>query len=171
VDVKTINPLPGYEGQIGVWLAAMQDTRQRTKNLLVDIPAEILDWDPPESGDSIGTLLYHIAAIELDWLYADILEGEEFSSEIELLFAYDVRDSSGSLTKVVGESLQDYLDRFDQVRDLFLTEMRGMSLNEFRRERQIVDYSVTPEWVVHHLSQHEAEHRGQIAVYQTFYSL
>jgi uncharacterized damage-inducible protein DinB len=27
---------------------------------------------------------------------------------------------------------------------------------------EIRGYDVTPEWVVHHLMQHEAEHRGQI---------
>jgi hypothetical protein len=25
------------------------------------------------------------------------------------------------------------------------------------------DYEVTPEWVLHHLCQHEAEHRAEIA--------
>jgi uncharacterized damage-inducible protein DinB len=37
-----------------------------------------------------------------------------------------------------------------------------MSLAEFRRPRQGPSYTVTPEWVIHHLTQHEAEHRGQI---------
>jgi uncharacterized damage-inducible protein DinB len=26
----------------------------------------------------------------------------------------------------------------------------------------LADYETTPEWVLHHLMQHEAEHRGQI---------
>jgi uncharacterized damage-inducible protein DinB len=37
-----------------------------------------------------------------------------------------------------------------------------MSREEFRRPRKVEDYTVTPEWVIHHLIQHEAEHRGQI---------
>jgi len=36
-----------------------------------------------------------------------------------------------------------------------------MSLSEFRRVRHLDDYDVTPEWVIHHLLQHEAGHRGQ----------
>ena len=37
-----------------------------------------------------------------------------------------------------------------------------MSLEEFHRPRKLDQYNVTPEWVIHHLIQHEAEHRGQI---------
>ncbi len=38
-----------------------------------------------------------------------------------------------------------------------------MSLDDFRRARNLERYDVTPAWVVHHLLQHEAEHRGEIA--------
>jgi uncharacterized damage-inducible protein DinB len=37
-----------------------------------------------------------------------------------------------------------------------------MDLAEFRRVRALPAYDVTPEWVLHHLMQHEAEHRSQI---------
>jgi uncharacterized damage-inducible protein DinB len=37
-----------------------------------------------------------------------------------------------------------------------------MALPEFRRVRSLTHYDVTPEYVLHHLMQHEAEHRGQI---------
>ena len=39
-----------------------------------------------------------------------------------------------------------------------------MSLSEFRRVRHLETYNVTPQWVVHYLLQHEAQHRGQIAI-------
>jgi uncharacterized damage-inducible protein DinB len=35
-------------------------------------------------------------------------------------------------------------------------------MDEFRRPRHLEQYDVTPQWVLHHLIQHEAEHRGQI---------
>jgi hypothetical protein len=37
-----------------------------------------------------------------------------------------------------------------------------MSLEDFRTLRPSGDNQVTPEWVIEHLAQHEAEHRGQI---------
>jgi uncharacterized damage-inducible protein DinB len=37
-----------------------------------------------------------------------------------------------------------------------------MSDQEFVRVRSFKDYQVTPQWTIHHLMQHEAEHRGEI---------
>jgi hypothetical protein len=59
---------------------------------------------------------------------------------------------------------EDSLERLDVVRDHLLAAYRGMSLAEFRRVRDFPDYYVTPEGVLHHLIQHEAEHRGQIGL-------
>ncbi len=52
--------------------------------------------------------------------------------------------------------------RLKTVRARLLQVFQGMSLPDFRRARQLPEYDVTPEWVLHHLMQHEAEHRGQI---------
>ena len=40
--------------------------------------------------------------------------------------------------------------------------MLDITGDEFRRVRSFKDYQVTPEWVIHHLMQHEAEQRGEI---------
>jgi uncharacterized damage-inducible protein DinB len=42
-----------------------------------------------------------------------------------------------------------------------------MDLTEFRRVRSLEYYDVTPEYVLHHLMQHEAEHRSQIGALMT----
>ncbi|HET7087648.1 MAG TPA: DUF664 domain-containing protein, partial [Anaerolineae bacterium] len=112
-------------------------------------------------GNSIGTLLYHLAVIEIDWLHADVLQ-KPWSPELETLFPFDVRDEQGHLIAVRGLSLDAHLRRLGAVRSILLDAFRGMSLDEFRRARSTQDYDVTPEWVIHHLMQHEAEHRGQI---------
>ncbi len=38
-----------------------------------------------------------------------------------------------------------------------------MTLEDFRRPRSAESYDVTPEWTIHHLVLHEAEHRGEMA--------
>jgi len=43
-----------------------------------------------------------------------------------------------------------------------LSREKEMTLQEFRRPHDFPDYQVTAEWVLHHLIQHEAEHRGHI---------
>ena len=63
---------------------------------------------------------------------------------------------------MTGYSLAQHLQRLAVVRGLLLDVFEVMELAEFRRVRALPYYDVTPEWVLHHLMQHEAEHRSQI---------
>jgi uncharacterized damage-inducible protein DinB len=163
-----VDPVPGYEPEIGRMVRMLEETRQRTKVGLVGLADDQLDWTPASVAhsqtNSIGALLYHIAAIEADWLYAEVLEAEVFSPELTNLFPDDVRDDGGHLAVARGGGLDAHLLRLDAVRDQVLAAFSGMSLTEFRRERNLPDYTVTPEWVLYHLMQHEAEHRGEIGM-------
>jgi uncharacterized damage-inducible protein DinB len=160
---EQVEPLAGYEPDIGRWLWALEDMRRATKAGLADITQPELDWTPPGEGNSIGTLLYHIAAIELDWLYTEVLEGREpWPADITNLFRVGVRDEQGGLSPIHGVGLSDHIHRLDGVREHLLAAFRDMTVQEFRRLRSFPSYDVTPEWVLHHLIQHEADHRGQI---------
>lgn len=138
----------------------IEDTRQLTFETLADIPDAWLDWTPPV-GDSVGTLLYHIAVIEADWLYVEILE-QPFPSALVGLLSHPIRTATGTLQPVVGETLAEHLARLAAVRAALLDTLAQMDDADLRRVRVLPEYDVTPEWVLHHLIQHEAEHRGQI---------
>lgn len=156
VDIY-LNQVP----EIGRWLWALQDARKRTMEELENVSPDILDWQPPDGESSIGTILYHIADIEADWLYVEVLE-QPLPPEIAALFPNETRDDQGWLTQVKEFSLEQHLSRLSIVRGLLLDTYQQMNLSEFRRARSLPHYDVTPEWVLHHLMQHEAEHRSQI---------
>jgi len=149
------------EPEIGRWLWAIEDARSRTMEELERLSPGIIDWLPPEGESSISTVLYHLAAIEADWLYTEALE-QPFPPEFGELFPYDVREKDGRLFQVQGVSLEAHLKRLETVRTLLLDAYKQMTLAEFRQVRSFEKYDVTPEWVLHHLMQHEAEHRSQI---------
>jgi uncharacterized damage-inducible protein DinB len=149
------------EPEIGRWLWALQDTRQLTLEEIGSLTPAMINWMPPGNDSSIGTVLYHMADIEADWLYVEVLE-QPFPPEVAALFPYELRDEHGHLTQVPGFSLEQHLRRLETVRCLLLDAYQQMDLPEFRRVRSLADYDVTPEWVLHHMMQHEAEHRGQI---------
>ena len=71
--LRSVEPLPGYEPAVGRWLWLVEDTRRETKEALTGLVPAALDWTPNQTENSIGTLLYHIALIELDWLYREVL--------------------------------------------------------------------------------------------------
>jgi uncharacterized damage-inducible protein DinB len=145
---------------VGIWLSALQDARQRTMQVLESIEPDWLDFVPEDGGESIGTILYHLAAIEVDWLYADVLQAP-FPPEIETLLPHDVRDEAGKLT-AVSDTMQNHLDRLNSIRRHLLDQFLSMTPDEFEKPHSLPPYDISPVYVIHHLMQHEAEHRSQI---------
>ena len=94
-DNLILAPVSGYANDVGVWLSALQDARQRTLRVLENIEPQWLDFVPENGGESIGTILYHLAVIEADWLYVEVLQAASYPPEINALFPHDVRDVDG----------------------------------------------------------------------------
>lgn len=162
--LETLNaqPLAGYAPSWGMALWQMQDTRRRTLNGLANLDTARLDWSPAgETVNTVGSLLYHIALIETDWLYSEILE-TPYPPELLEWFPVDVRDTDGRLSVFSGETLERHLARLSAVRNAMLDALREMPEEDFHRPRTLPQYIVTPAWVLQHLCQHEAEHRGEM---------
>jgi uncharacterized damage-inducible protein DinB len=154
-------PLLGFDPAVGLWLAALEDCRARTKGARVaNLTPAALDWSCSDLPSNAGTLLAHIAAIENDWLFTEILE-EPIPAEIALL-PPDVCDAVGRLLPVMGLPLAEHFRRLDATRATLLARLHDMDATDLRTPRHLERYDVTPEWVFHHLLQHEAHHRGQI---------
>ncbi|MGQ0548348.1 MAG: DinB family protein [Armatimonadota bacterium] len=158
--------LPGYDSEIGRWLWALEDVRRRrTLKLVKGLDQRTLDWEGPDGlENAIGSLLYHIAAVEMSWLFMDVLQ-QDFPTTVKADFPHDVRDAAGRLTRVLRLSLADHTGRLERSRAVFLAAFRGMSREDWSRLRSPadVDYQVTPEWAVFHLVEHEAGHAFQIS--------
>jgi uncharacterized damage-inducible protein DinB len=163
---RVVEGLAAREPEIGRALWGLEEARRRTLQRIEGMDPALLDWASPESGNSIGCLLYHIAAIEIDYLYADTLE-QPFPPDVVDLLPYDVRDENGRLTPVRGFDLRWYLHRLDVTRRRVLEAFCAMDLADFRRVRSLDYADITPEWTIFHLTQHEAEHRGEIMELRT----
>src|SRR5262249_6025575 len=134
---NVITELPGYDPEIGRWLWALEDGRRRTKDTLAGMDERAVDWVPAGRGDGIGTILYHLALIEADWLYVEILGQAAYPPDVIALLAHPDRDARGHLTQVKGLSLAAHLARLDAIRRRLLTGLRGMAPAEFRRPRRL----------------------------------
>ena len=158
------DPLPGYPPEIGRWLWAMEELRRRTLRLVEGLEPRVLDWQGPEDDENaIGSLLYHIALVEMSWLFLD-LEERGFPEEVRAYFPHPM-DTDGRLTPVPGVALADHLARLERSRRVFLDAFRTMTVADWDRRRAPKDtgYEVTPAWAVFHLVEHEAGHAAQIS--------
>src|SRR5687767_480011 len=105
-------PLADCDPVIGRALAALEESRRRTLKLIAGLSASMLDRTPAVTDpidNSIGTLLYHIALIELDWLQTEVLEDKRLPDALWALFPHEARDAAGRLTHFSGETLEAHL--------------------------------------------------------------
>jgi uncharacterized damage-inducible protein DinB len=161
---RIVSPLPAADPFAQKWLWALEDTRKRTLKTLREIRPQDLDAEI-DGEDSIGTRLYHIGLIETDYLCIDVMGRADYLPELQPFFPLPDRDSEGKLSRMVGAALEEHLGRLAAVRGAVLEHFAALSTEEFVAQRELPDwgYAISPEWTLHHLMQHEAEHRGDIS--------
>jgi uncharacterized damage-inducible protein DinB len=160
---RVVAPRSASHPDLGRLLWMLEDTRARTLAVVAGLDQAVLDWTEPGVENSIGSLLYHIALIEADYLYADIL-GEDYPAWLGDAFPWPDRDASGHLSVVDGLPLAEHEARLARVRNEFLVRVATLTPQQLSGSRFIpaANYEISPDWTLHHLMQHEAEHRGQI---------
>ena len=170
LDSRIIVPIDASHPELSRWLWALEDTRVRTKHAVDGLDQAGLDWTMPGIENAIGTLLYHIALIEADYLFADIL-GVEYPAWLLQALPWSDREPEGRLTVVAGVSLADHFARLDRIRSEFIRLVAALGPDDLATARDLPEYGyrISPAWTLHHLMQHEAEHRGQIAAIRNLF--
>lgn len=163
--VFSVEPVDVPEREVAIWLWAMEEARRGLLWSVRGVEQDELDWRGPIGKDnSIGTLLTHIAAVELGWCYFDVL-GEPFPPDLMALFPYENdRGPDGTLVHVAGQDVQTHLDRLATVRRTVLEKFGAMDLEDWHRLREPKgeDHAMSPAWTVFHLIEHEAGHGYEI---------
>ena len=156
----TLEPIAA-DPEIGRWLAAFEEVRRDTLAAMKGIPPGAVDREPGDGGDTVGTVLYHVALVEIDWVFSDVLGRESDISRDD--FPYDSRVEDGHLTPVRGETLEHHLERLGRTRSLVLDILGSMTPEEFHRPHSGERLDVAADWVVFHLIDHEVEHRVRLS--------
>jgi hypothetical protein len=95
----TLEPIAD-DPEVGRWLAALEDGRRDTLRELESVGSQMVDWYPDAPLNSIGSLLYHIALIEADWVATEILELTDYPAELAVFFPWPDREPDKHLSRI-----------------------------------------------------------------------
>jgi len=166
--MQTVTSHAEYPARLGRYVTQLEDVRRVTLRYVEGLDEAALSWTPQDNVESIGTLLLHIAAVERSWIGEDIGRvpmGQEWMAAFPIRF---------DLKQISGQPLTHFTAKLDTVRNESLAILRGLDDDDLSRmieplDNDGSDQSFSIEWILYHLIEHEAHHRGQIALMKRLY--
>ncbi len=163
-ELYHVTPLAGFSPRIGAYLAMMDDISAQIERYVTGLKEQELAWIPNERCESIGTLLLHLAAVERSWIGEDICKrpmGEEWIPAFAIRF---------KVPQISGKELPYFLDILQKTRSETKAALAEFSDADLQNEMIPLDPGdesnakkrFTIEWILYHVLEHEAHHKGQI---------
>jgi uncharacterized damage-inducible protein DinB len=153
------------EPQTGLLLWMLDDVRKELLEGLQGLTKEQLMSAPCEGEYALGAYLLHQCQADA-WWYS-VMSGKEFSSELIKKFDYKwfMRGENAKPPEVPLEPEQ-YIALMEEARDVVRAHIRGLKDAELDKEvsfkHKEKEYSMSVRWIIYHLIEHEAHHRGQM---------
>jgi hypothetical protein len=161
-DLFLIGDVQGFTPQIGRLVSMMNYTRYTTLAEVEGLSVDQLDYLHDEQSNSIGALLFHIAAVEV-WYQAATFDGRDLNDEEMREWGSGLDLGERARREIRGHDLEYYRRRLERARATTLAELG-------RREDPWLDEKA-PFWGGRpannyfkwfHVVEDELSHRGQI---------
>ena len=128
-------------------------------------------FTPPVPGEfPIGAYLMHFAEVDLGWLKTLSEDTVEISDDIKNRSYYNSwydawgEDKGEPPTEAL--EVQAYFDTMAETRKMLLDYINTMTDDDLEKEvtrtHDGKDYKFIKKWIIYHLIEHEAHHRGQM---------
>jgi hypothetical protein len=166
-DNNIIGPREGYSPQIGTLVSMMAWIRPQILGTVKGMTTEQLDWLLDAKANTIGALLYHLAATDtfyhehtfkgIAWGKWDPALNEKFGAAMEL--------GDVGRARIKGNNLDFYLNLLQQTRESTLAEFKKRDDKWFMTIDEQWPWGPTNNYCKwFHVCEHESHHLGQIAL-------
>lgn len=159
-----LTPHPGLSTGIGYYMSGMEEVRAQLVDAVKDIPKELIGKPAFLGAHSIGGLVLHIGEAEWFWMQM-VVSGHKLTEEDRGTAYWDILDeiervSSRSYTTEF--CLREIEKIRNQTRDVLFSfnDSDLERIISFERRGKTTEHSL--RWILHHLIDHEAQHKGQI---------
>lgn len=168
-----LTPHPGLSTGIGYYLSGMEEVRSQLVAAVQTIPDELIGKPAFLGSHSIGALVLHIGEAEWFWMQM-VVSGHRLTDEDKAAPFWDVLDDLERVTRnrfTTEFCLQEAEKIRNQTRDVLFSyndkDLERIIL--FERRGETTEHNL--RWILHHLIDHEAQHKGQILMLKRLMAL
>ncbi|NND34638.1 MAG: DUF664 domain-containing protein [Saprospiraceae bacterium] len=160
-----IGPKKGYAPVIGTLLSTMTMMREWVLNTVRDLSVEQLDFLVDDQANSIGSMLWHLAATERYYQLNTFEEMEWGSWSQKIKDEWDLPMNLGdeARKKIKGHDIDFYMNKLDEVRDVTQREFARRDDDWLQVSEPFFGNQPTNnhcKWF--HVCEHESNHNGQM---------
>ena len=160
---QTLTPVEGVPKQIGYYLAGMAEVREQLREAVADLTDEEISLEIRPDAHSIGELILHCGEAEWWWIQC-VVTGRAIDDELKNSSFWDVLEDGQYPAE--GYSAAFCMEEIDKIsaltRELF-SDFSDEDLDKYYERpfsKEKTEKSL--RWILHHLIDHEAQHKGQI---------
>lgn len=163
-ELKILIPADGLAPGIGYYFSGMEEVRAQLRKAVAGIgPTDIGRRAVPDT-HSIGALVLHLGESEWFWMQC-VLGGHQLNDEDRQTACWDALKDPDRVSSR-GYSAEFCLAEADKVREQSRSVLANLNDDDLERIFPFVWAGETHEqslrWILHHLIDHEAQHKGQI---------
>lgn len=164
-DLYLIGPREGYTPRVGTLLSTMTMMRAWVVRQVEELSTEQLDFQIDDQSNSIGAMLYHLAATEKYYQLNtfDEIPWGEWDDEIKKEWDLPMGLGEEGREKIKGNSIDFYLDKLNSVREVTKQEFAKRDDDWLMKSEEFFGNQPTNnhcKWF--HVCEHESNHNGQI---------
>jgi len=157
-------PHPGLSTGIGYYLSGMEEVRSQLVEAVNTIPDDLIGKPAFLGAHSIGALVLHIGEAEWFWMQM-VVSKHQLTEEDKQAPFWDILDDFEAVGRR-GYSTEFCLREAEKIRNqtrdvLFSYNDKDLErIITFERRGKTTEHNL--RWILHHLIDHEAQHKGQI---------
>jgi uncharacterized damage-inducible protein DinB len=157
---RVLNPHPGLSKGIGYYLSGMEEVRGQINEAVKTIPDDLIGKPAFLGAHSIGGLVLHIGEAEWFWMQM-VVAGRELTDAVRNSVYWDILDDVERVARN-NHSTEFCLREIENIRNQTREVLFSFSDADLDRTITYDEDEHNLRWILHHLIDHEAQHKGQI---------
>ncbi|MEQ1823491.1 MAG: DinB family protein [Fimbriimonadaceae bacterium] len=163
-----VAPIAGFDPEIGLLLAALEDSTREWQENLEEPSVEAICWQPAPDFHSIGAIFLHMADCEAYWFEEVAAKLERTPEELQQLLVNETDQDNVKWPTPPAEPIEWYFDLHRRIRARSIQAIKNIASDQsFQGTRA----SYTLRWIVAHVVEHDAYHGGQAVLLYELWKL